>query len=447
MAAINQIVNIVISQETSAVPQASFSVPLIVGPTGFPNSDIIRYYTSAGALLADGFTSSSIEYIYAVEAFEQTLKPTQVGIGKRLTAVKQVDTVTPNVLDNQLYTLTVDGVDYAYTSDGTATAAEIAGALIALVNADTAAAVVATGTVTIILTAKVFGKGFTTGTADANLAVVHSTLNHGIADDLQAILNDPNGNLWYGLALCSNQVYDVEQAAAFIEGTKKIYIAASGDAAIDTNATTDVASVLKGKSYARTALIYSPGSKDMGIDAGLLGGQLPQTPGASTWKFKTVVGISPDFYTDNSRQRLIGTPGVSRGKSVNIFETVGGVNIIEEGWMVGGQFIDITVGLDWLESILQTNIYAILVNTPKIPYTDKGILIVENSVRSSLNQASDNGGSGLLDSTSIVVSAVKVASLPANTRAARILPADAVTFSARLTGAYHFITVNGTVTV
>lgn len=446
--ALDQIVDIVITQQTAAVPQAGFGVPLIVGPKGFTNSDVLRYYTSAKAMLADGFTTSDAEYKYAVEAFEQALSPTQVGIGKRTTAVTQVDTITPTAVNLTLYKVTLDGVDYSYTSDASATVSEIVAGLLALVNADSAAPAAATGTVTLILTGKTAGQGFTTSiNANPDMALVHTTPNNGIVDDLVAILNAPNGDLWYGLALCSNVVGDILQAAAFIETLKKIYVAASGDSAIDSGSTSDVASVLKGKGYKRTALFFSPGSYNLGVDAAWLGGQLPQTPGASTWMFKSLVGITPDSYTSNQRTTLIGVPGVSTGKGVNIYETVGGVAITENGWMVGGQYIDITVGIDWLQSTMQNNIYSLLVNNPKIPYTDKGISVIENAVRQTLKQGSDDGGTGLLDHTSIQVTTEAVADIPTSDRAARILPAGAVTFSARLTGAFQNIVINGTVTV
>jgi hypothetical protein len=446
--ALDQIVDIVITQSTAAVPQAGFGVPLVVGPKGFSNSDVLRYYSDPKEMLGDGFLTSDAEYIYAVEAFEQTLTPELIGIGKRTTAVAQVDTITPTAVNLFLYIITISGTDYQYTSDGTATVSEIVSGLLALVNADTNCKAAATGTVTLILTGKTPGDGFTTSVnANPNLALIHTTTNNGIQDDITKILTAPNGDNWYGLALCSNVVGDILQAAALTETLKKIFIAASGDSAIDSGSTTDVASVLKGKGYKRTALMFSPASYNAGMDAAWLGGQLPQTPGASTWMFKSLTGISPDSYTGNQRATLIGTPGVTTGKGANIYENTGGVPITKNGWMCGGQYIDVTVGLDWLESTMQTNVFALLVNNPKIPYTDKGLAVIENAVRQTLKQGSDDGGNGLLDHTSITVTTVPVASIPANTRAARILPFGSVVFSARLTGAFHNIVINGNVSV
>jgi hypothetical protein len=451
--ALDQIVNVNISQQTSAVPQASFGIPLIVGPTGFGNSDVIRYYTSAAAMLLDGFTTGSPEYIYAAEAFEQDLSPTEIGIGKRLPAVAQVDTLMVNTLvaTGHAYAFTVNGHVLTYTS-ASDTQQSILTALNVLLAALTSppATGVVTGTgagATLTLTSVVPGNPVTYTAVDADMTLANVTPNHGIADDLNAILADPLGNNWYGMALCSNVAADIEQAAALTESLKKIFIGATADAAVDTGSTSDVASLLQAKAYRRTALLYSPVSAALGMDAAWLGGQLPQPVGSSTWKFKTLVGIATDTFSATSRARLIGLPGVSLGKGVNIYEKVGGVPITEEGWMVGGQFIDVTIGVDWLESTIQNNVFTQLVNNPKIPYTDKGETVIENAVRQSLKQASDDGGNGLLDHTTIVVTTTPVADIPQADRAARILPVGAITFTARLTGAFHFVVINGTVTV
>lgn len=450
---LNQIVNVVITQTTQTVTQPSFSIPLIVGPTGFTNSDVVRAYTSTAGMLADGFTTSDPEYVYATELLEQALSPAIFYIGKRVSAVAQVDTLAVGTLvTSHLYQFTLNGTVISYTSMGGDTQQSILTALNAAItsafptNTPTAGVVTGTGSGALLtLTSTVAGQGVSYSAIDADLTHVAVTPNHGIQDDLVAIQNAPNGNLWYGLAICSNADADILQAASYIETQLKIFIGASGDSAIATSSTTDLASQLKSKSYKRTALMYSPVSYNLGMEAAWLGGQLPQNPGASTWKFKQLVGISPDAFTTAVHATLIGVPGVSTGKGVNIYETVGGVNITEEGWMCGGQFIDVTVGIDWLMSTIQTNVFSLLVSNPKIPYTDKGIGVIENAVKQALKQGSDDGGNGLISAPTIVVSVVPVSSIPVNTMAQRILPAGAVTFTCTLTGAFHFVTINGTV--
>lgn len=444
MSQLDQIVNITITQLTQAVTQVGFGIPLILGPTGFLNSDVIRYYSSASAMLSDGFDNADPEYIYALEAFEQALSPTLIGVGKRTPVVAQVDTITVNTATAaHNYTGAVGGLAWAYLAGGSPTLAQIATGIAAAINAlvGAGASAVAVGPV-VTNTATTPGTPFLDTTTDGLLTIAPVTPSNGVQNDINAILNATNGNNWYGLALCSNTDGDILQAAALIETLEKIFVAVTGDANVPTSSSGDIASVLKGKGYKRTALMYSSDQAAAGMDAAWLGGQLPQVPGSSTWKFKQLVGINPDTFTDNQRLILIGQPG-SPGKNVNIYETVGGQAITEEGFMVGGQFIDITVGIDWLKSTMQTNVYGLLVQAPKIPYTNQGAAVVENAVRQTLLQGAANG---LIDPTSIQVSVPDIPSgVSAADRAERLLPG--VKFSCRLAGAFHFIQINGTVSV
>lgn len=348
MGSIDQIVQVNITQQTQAVPQAGFGIPLIVGSSNrFTGGDLIRYYASSAAMLEDGFLTSDPEYIYAVKAFSQALSPVQIGVG-------------------------------------------------------------------------------------------YSTFAN-IAADLLAIQNQ--SDLWYGVSLCTQNDAVILAAASFIETEKKIYISDSAEAGILTSATSDVLSQLKALGYKRTALMYST-EANQGPSAAWLGGQLPQTPGSSTWKFKQMIGIAPDDLTQTQLNNVIGIPGIPQ-KNGNVYVTVGGVPITEEGWMVGGQFIDITVGLDWLESRMQENVFSLLVQSPKVPYTDQGISVIVNAVRQTLQEGVQNG---LIDGNSdITVTAPSVQDIPQADRANRVLPD--VKFSCRLAGAIHFVVIDGTVSV
>lgn len=452
MSALDQIVDIVITQQTAAIPQPSFSIPLIVGP----NSPVtLAYYTSPAALLTAGFTTSSIEYIYATELDEQALTPVTFGVGKRTAAAAQVDTIAVNTLtEPHAYAFTINGTVLTFTSGVSDTQQSILTALnvaLAAISPTPPGTGVVAGTGTgalLTITSSTPGVGVTYTAVDSDLTHALVTPNNGIADDLTAIINATNGNLWYGMCLASNLSYDILQTASFIEATgNRIFVGASNDSNIPTALMTDLASQLKALSYKRTALMYSPVSYDLGMDAAWLGGQLPQTPGASTWDLKNLVGIAPDSFTGTQLTNMIGTAGVNTGKNANIFTTVGGQNVTQSGIMVGGQFIDITVFIDWLRVTMQNAIFLQLVNNPKIPYTDKGLGVIENQVRNVLIQGSDAGGSGGIDSTTIVVTAVPVASIPQNDRAMRYVPSGAITFSCRLTGAIQNVVVNGTVTV
>lgn len=442
MAAIDQIVKVTITQQTQSVTQAGFGIPFILGPTGFGNSDKFRYYSEASAMLEDGFSTSDAEYIHAVALTSQALSPITFGVGKSAPGsyVAQIDTATPVAANDALYRVTIDDTNYDFTSDSSATATEIVTGLKALINADAFAEPAATGSTTLILTAKNAGAAFSTSVS-SNLTLVHTTPNTGVADDIAAIQNI--SDVWYGLVNTSKTASTILATAAYVETQKKIYITSTNDVDGPTSNTGDLLSILKGRGYKRTATMYSQSPSD-GPDAAWLGGQLPQTPGASTWKFKQLVGIDPDTYTDTQRQFLIGNPLASIvGKNANIYETIGGANITREGTMSSGQFIDLTIGIDWLQSTMQTNVYSLLVQSAKIPYTDQGASVVENAVRQTLRQGVANG---LIDGASpITVTIPPVLSQTTGDRAARILAG--VKFGCRLAGALHSVVIDGSVTV
>jgi len=511
-APISDIVQVVITQETQAVQQASFSIPAIFGTsnrfaasattmgtttngsnvvTGLVSTtgisqfqqitgtnippdttvlaiqgnkltlsnpatgsgtvsltftDWIRAYTSLLGMVSDGFQTTDQEYIEASELLEQSLQPPIFYVGRVSASVAQVDTLQVNTLNtSHLYEFTLNGELVSYQATSGNAQQDILNGLLSDIDVVFATPPV-TGLVTgtggsalLTLTAAQPGEGQVYTNVDTDLTHALVTPNHTMVSDIQQcqLQND----LWYGVLLCSQHAWDIEQVAAYIETQVKLFGADTNDQDVLTSSNTDVASVLKGKSYKRTFLLYS-GTPNDAAAAAWMGGQLPQIPGASTWKFKTLVGITPDNLTPTQRTTCIGIPG-EPGKNCNIYETVGGVNITEEGFTSGGQFIDVTVGIDWLQSTMQANVFSILVNTPKVPYTDQGISLIVNAVRQTLQQGVVNG---LIDGQSpIVVSAPTVNQIPPNDRALRLLPD--VSFSCRLAGAFHFIQIVGVVTV
>ena len=450
MAAIDQIVNVTITQETAAVAQASFSIPLIIGPT-VPTTGIVNAYTDPASMLSNGYTTSSPEYIYALEMFEQDLTPTEFYVGKRTAAAAQVDTLSVNTLTSgHVYQFTLNGVLISYTAQSGDTQVNVLQGLNAAITTAFASSTnPITGAVTgsgsgalLTLTSAVAGQGVSYTLIDADLTHALVTSNNGIVNDLMNII--AQNNLWYGIVLCSNADNDILQLAAYVETLKKIFICASADSAIATSATTDILSVMKGKSYKRTALIWSPGSFNLGIDAAWMGGQLPFTPGSNNWAFNNLSGISPDSITDSQASILIGDPIAQiAGKNGNIFRIVGGQNITQMGTMAGGQYIDITIGVDWLQSTIQTNVFSALTSAAKIPYTDNGTAVLISAVKAAIDQGVVNG---LIDGASpITVTAPPVLSVPQSQRAARVAPT--ITFSCRLAGAFNAVQINGTLTV
>ncbi len=435
---LDSIINVTISRETKAVSQAGFGIPLILTaetPTAaYGTIEYVRYYSDITGVAAD-WSSSSLAYKAALAVFSQVQTPEQVGIGLRSAKVAQVDTVTPNVTVQAAvhYIETIDGVAYDFLSDTSPTAAEVVTGLAALINADANCNAHATGTTTLVLTAKVAGQGFA-HSESTNLVSVETTANVGAATDLQRAFDSTNN--WYAVISTDRTPADVMAIAGWIEAERRMFFTASADASDLTNGTSDIGSLLKAKNYSRTAVMYSADQGDF-PEAAWAGLCLPFAPGSETWKFKNLAGIiSDDALTQTQVNNIV-------AKSMNYYKTFAGVAITSEGVVASGEFIDVIRFIDWLHARMQERIYAALVNAPKIPYTDIGVAAIESLVRAQLEDAEAVGG--ITKDPKYTVTVPLVANINVSDRTARLLPD--INFTAVLAGAIHSLKIDGVVTV
>lgn len=243
---------------------------------------------------------------------------------------------------------------------------------------------------------------------------------------VQAVRND-----WYALACVDHAAADVLAIALVIEAQKKIFLTSSADPVILTNVNTDVAYQLKQLGYKRTACLYSA-SAALFPEMAFLGACLPLGVGNSTWKFKQLVGIPSDNLSDTQI-------AFARGKGCNMYVPVQGVDITIEGVMAGGQFIDLTRGIDALQALMEQDVLQLFVDQPKVPYTNKGISAIENIMRSDLQEFVDNGF--LSDSPKFSVSGPDASAVPNSDKRNRVL--NGLAFTATVAGAIHKTTING----
>ena len=240
---------------------------------------------------------------------------------------------------------------------------------------------------------------------------------------------------WYCLIADTSNASDIEDIAENVEARGLLYIARSADSDIkDSQVEDDIASKLLDKTLSRTALFYHSQADSAYPDAALAGKQLPEDPGATTWSFKSLSGITTDSFTSGERQAL-------RDKRATHYISVAGNAITYEGYTSEpGVFIDVIRGLDWLEQRMSEDVFAALSSAPKIPYVGGGE-ILEDIIRSRLDDAVQRD---------IIVEDFDV-DVPAGAeqdesdRADRHFPG--IEFSAQLTGSIHSVRIRGTVTV
>ena len=169
-----------------------------------------------------------------------------------------------------------------------------------------------------------------------------------------------------------------------------------------------------------------------------MGGILPQNPGSVTWMFKTLSGTVVDTLSDTERTN-------AKGKNANIYTTVGGVNMTQEGKTAEGTFLDIIRGVDWLQARITENVFGLFVTVPKVSYTNDGINTVVNRVQEILDRGASADFKILTNDPAPTSTAPLVSEISTNDKTNRILPD--VTFDGVLAGAVHNVRVRGRVTI
>lgn len=449
---ISTIVNVQISRQTQGVTKAGFGTPLILGVNGSFGGELVREYLDITEVLND-FTSSDDEYKAAAAIFAQTPTVEKVKIAIEGTRVAQVQTIvfSANIVTGNSIAATIDGVALTATPFNTSNAQTLTDLATKIQAEPGVSTAVSNGTDTITVTAQnagvpvtIAGVLVTGGASQATATIATTTANVGVADFLADISEEDDD--WYGLIWTERAEAQVAVAAAYIETVRKIFITCSADADIlDDTDTDDIAYTLSGSNYDRTSVIFNADATDF-ADAAWMGKLFPFDPGSETWKFKTLSGITADILTSSERAS-------AQGKNCNLYVTIGGIDMTEEGVMASGEYIDIIRGVDWLQARMEERIFSKLVNLPKVPFTDSGIAIIEAEIRAVLENGIREGllspDAEIIDSKGnpqvYLVSAPKAIDVSDVDKANRFLPN--VTFKATLAGAIHKVTIQGVVSL
>lgn len=442
---LSDIANVQISLQTGGLTQQGFGTAMILGyPSGWTERS--RTYSSITGVAAD-FATTSPEYKAANAYFSQSPRPEQLVIGRGTLKPTMIFKLTvASVNNSQKYSVIFNNTQYDVTSDPTATNDEIVTLLQAALAAPATAAgftAAITGTApntALTVTGNTAGNWCSFYPTDpALLTLLQTTLNPGIATDLDAIVVENND--WYALITLYNSSACVTAAAAWTESKDKIYGAQVTDsecATVAAGIATDISKALQTAAYFRTFDLYHPDNGQF-IDAATFGRLLPYTPGSETWRGKTLAGISamgtiPPFkLTETWRQNLI-------AKNAGYYYTIAGRNITAEGKVAAGEWIDTIRGRDRLKYRIQEAVALVVMNADKVPYTDAGIGKIDNAIRGCLRLSVTDGF--LTDNYTVIVPTA--ASQALVDKAARIL--RGYSFTAPIAGAIHVAYITGTLT-
>lgn len=441
---IAEVVDVEITRETVVVTQQGFGRGLFIQENivDFADNEV-RLYTSAAAMLEDGFITADYAYKAAVAYFSQATKPADILIGKRKTPVSMVSTVTVVAANNHHYIILINDEAMDYLSDGSATTAEIRDGLIAIINgSDQPVTAASTGAATFTVTADNAGSPFTISESDADISIVTNTVaNWGVAEDVNAINSGSDlGSSWFVLMISTMTSYDILQGASACEPLKKLFAYRTNADAVRDNTLNNVAAQLKDLAYAYTLGIFSGASGSGFPEAAWVGGRLNDIPGSSTWALKSLVGVAPDFLTDTQKSNL-------RTNNVSYYVTIGGVGITQGGKVAEGEWIDVIILVEWIRARMAENVFSNLIKAAKVPFTNQGISQVGNWVSQILRQAQENGGLAPRDSDgkAFIVNLPDASSFTSDQKASRNL--TNVTWDAFLAGAIHAMTIRGVVSI
>ena len=157
-----------------------------------------------------------------------------------------------------------------------------------------------------------------------------------------------------------------------------------------------------------------------------------------TWKFKVPQGITMPALTSAQREAL-------EEANVNFLTEEYKKQYVKNGVCCDGEFIDNQLGADYIASYMREELYAVLLENAKVPFTDAGFALVAGAVFATLNRATDLGIIARdPESDAGVFSVVVPKRADATDEEARARQMPDITWEALLEGAVHRVKVVGT---
>ena len=191
--------------------------------------------------------------------------------------------------------------------------------------------------------------------------------------------------------------------------------------------------------YRGCSVIYTDTENlDEEADAAYLGNVGPFYPQSVTWKFKVPQGITMPAITSAQREAL-------EEANVNFLTEEYKKQYVKNGVCCDGEFIDNQLGADYIASYMREELYSVLLENAKVPYTDAGFALVAGAVFATLNRATDLGIIARdPESDAGVFSVVVPKRADATDEEARARQMPDITWEALLEGAVHRVKVVGT---
>ncbi len=240
---------------------------------------------------------------------------------------------------------------------------------------------------------------------------------------------------WYGLLLASREQADIEEADDWITANK-LFITSPIE--VEWTGALDAYDLLSDKTGA------FPHTEQREFDAAIMSRMFATDPGSATWKWKELSGVDASGYTSSEVSDMLDPGEGEPNMNPMIWEM--GVDYTAEGKNVNGGYLDIQRAIDWMDARLTENIFSLLINNEKVPYTNAGISQVVSAMKEIFQQAVTRGVIAVEDGDALwSITAPRRQDVPSNDRANRLLPD--INFDAVAAGAIHEVEVSGSVRV
>jgi hypothetical protein len=446
MPALSSIVNVTVTANTKTVARAGFGVPMVLSyHTRW--LDRYRIYTKSGYptnMTDDNFTTSDTAYQAVGAIFAQEISPERVVVGRRANAFTQTIQFIPTpVAQNYVHSLTITNPagaseTFTVTEGASSTVAALCTAFTSAINGGTVVTTVTAtdATTHVSVAADVAGELFAYTAPTTSLSIEDVTADGGVVADFAAVLAEYSD--FYGVYLDSQARDENIALAASVANQKMIQIASGFSASNgDSGSTDSEAYAFQNSAYERSAFLFN---QDAHAHAGAawFGRCLPSQPGFITWAHKTLVGVPADTLSTTFETNLLAFDG-------NSYTTVAAVNITFEG-TTGSSYLDIVRTKDWAEARVKESVFGALVNSDKIPFTDKGGALLKGKILNALRAGVRDDDSGAFTADPAPYCIVpKVADILAADKAARNF--TGIEWGATLTGAAHTVTIKGTLSL
>ena len=99
-----------------------------------------------------------------------------------------------------------------------------------------------------------------------------------------------------------------------------------------------------------------------------------------TMAYKSAVGVTPDDLTETQVEYVAGSR-TTTGHNGNVYiQRAEEYNLLQQGYMADKTSFDEVLGLDVLKNAIQLNVMDLLAHSRKIPYTEPGVVMIENVI-------------------------------------------------------------------